>query len=104
MLQKEGETRLSPVNIENSNYKMDMDFVIMATGSKPEEKAIAEFEKNKWGYINVNDKMETSISKVFAGGDIVGEKATVAYAARSGRNAAKSIIEFLNQNSNWLNN
>ncbi len=100
LVQKEGETRLSPVNIENSNYKMDMDFVIMATGSKPEEKAIAEFEKNKWGYINVNDKMETSISKVFAGGDIVGEKATVAYAARSGRNAAKSIIEFLNQNSN----
>ncbi len=95
LVQKEGETRLSPVNIENSNYLLDMDYVVMATGSKPEESKIKEFEKNKWGYINVSKNMQTSIPKVFAGGDIVGEKATVAYAARSGRNAAESIIKFL---------
>ncbi len=95
LVQKEGETRLSPVNIENSNYIIDMDYVIMATGSKPDESKISEFEKNKWGYVQVNENMQTSLDKVFAGGDIVGEKATVAYAARSGRNAAESIIKFL---------
>lgn len=95
LVQKEGETRLSPVNIENSNYLLDMDYVVMATGSKPEESKIKDFEKNKWGYINVDENMQTSIPKVFAGGDIVGEKATVAYAARSGRNASESIIKFL---------
>ncbi len=98
LVQKENETRLSPVNIENSNYIMDMDYVIMATGSKPKENNISNFEKNKWGYINVNEKMQTSIPKVYAGGDIVGEKATVAYAARSGRNAAESIIKDFQQN------
>ncbi len=95
LVKKEGETRLSPVNIENSNYFMDMDYVVMATGSKPEESNIIDFEKNKWGYINVNENMQTSVQKVFAGGDIIGEKSTVAYAARSGRNAAESIIKFL---------
>lgn len=95
LIQKEGDTRLSPVNIEGSNYIIDMDYVIMAVGAKPEENIITEFEKNKWGYIDVNDNMETSIKNVYAGGDIVGEKATVAWAARSGRNAAEKIIEKL---------
>ncbi len=95
LVQKEGEKRLSPVNIENSNYLMDMDYVVMATGSKPDDNTIKDFEKNKWGYVNVNENMQTSIPNVFAGGDIVGEKATVAFAARSGRNASESIIKFL---------
>lgn len=95
LIKKEGDTRLSPVNVENSNFKMNMDYVVMATGSKPDDKVIMDFNKNKRGYIDVNSKMETSIDKVFAGGDIVGEKATVAYAARSGRNAAENIINFL---------
>ena len=95
LVKKEGEDRLSPVNIEGSNYIMDMDYVVMATGSKPEEKVIENFEKNKWGYIAVNEKMQTSIKNVYAGGDIAGEKQTVAWAARSGRNAAESIIKDL---------
>ena len=95
LIQKEGEKRLSPVNIENSNYLMDIDYVIMSVGSKPEESIINDFEKNKYGYININENMKTSIEKVFAGGDIVGEKQTVAFAARSGRNASEKIIQFL---------
>ena len=95
LVQKDGDTRLSPVNIENSNYLMDMDYVVMATGAKPEEDKILDFEKNKWGYIQVNENMQTSIEKVFAGGDIVGEKQTVAWAARSGRNAAEKILEYI---------
>ena len=95
LVKKEGEDRLSPVNIEGSNYIMDMDYVVMATGSKPEEKVIENFEKNKWGYIAINEKMQTSIKNVYAGGDIAGEKQTVAWAARSGRNAAESRIKNL---------
>lgn len=95
LLQKEGETRLYPVNIQGSNYIIDMDYVIIAVGAKPEESLIKEFEKNKWGYINVDENMRTSIEKVYAGGDIIGEKATVAWAARSGRNAAYEIMNDL---------
>lgn len=95
LVKKEGETRLYPVNIQGSNYIIDMDYVIIAVGAKPEESLIKEFEKNKWGYINVDENMRTSIEKVYAGGDIIGEKATVAWAARSGRNAAYEIMNDL---------
>ena len=41
--------------------------------------------------------MQTSIPNVYAGGDVAGERATVAWAARSGRNAANKILEKLTQ-------
>ena len=43
------------------------------------------------GYIEVNEKWQTSNSKIFAIGDLAGNTATVAWAARSGRNVAKII-------------
>lgn len=95
LIQKEGEKRLSPVNIENSNYFMDTDYVIIATGSKPEESVIEEFKKDNYGYIEVDENMKTSLKNVFAGGDIIGEKQTVANAAKSGKTASKKIIEYL---------
>ena len=93
LVKKEGENRLSQVNIEGSNFSLDMDYVVMATGSKPENNIIEKFEKNEYGYIKIDENMQTSISKVFAGGDIVGQKATVAWAARSGRDAAEKILK-----------
>lgn len=95
LVKREGETRLSPVNIDRSNFYMPIDFVIMCVGSKIEEEPLKDFKKNKWGYVEVNENMQTTIDKVFAGGDVAGEKKTVAWAARSGRNAAEKIIEFL---------
>ena len=94
LVKKEGENRLSPVNIEGSNFILDMDYVVMATGSKPENNIIEKFEKNEYGYIKIDENMQTSISKVFAGGDIVGQKATVAWAARSGRDAVEKILKY----------
>ena len=93
LVKKEGENRLSPVNIEGSNFILDMDYVVMATGSKPENNIIEKFERNEYGYIKIDENMQTSISKVFAGGDIVGQKATVAWASRSGRDAAAKILK-----------
>ena len=96
LVQKDGETRKVPVNIANSNYVIDIDYVIMALGSMPDE-----FTKNlgleldKWGYIQIDEKNRTSNHKVFAGGDIAGCKGTVAWASRSGRDGAEAIIEYL---------
>ena len=96
LVQKEGETRKVPVNIENSNYIIDIDYIIMALGSKPDEFVNKlGLELNKWGYLQINEKNQTSNYKVFAGGDIAGTKGTVAWAARSGRDAAYSIMEYL---------
>ncbi|MCI8699760.1 MAG: NAD(P)-dependent oxidoreductase [Clostridia bacterium] len=94
LIKKEGETRLSPVNIEGSNYIIDIDYIVMALGSKP-----AEFvqnlglELNKWGNIAINEKGQTSNPRIFAGGDIAGIKGTVAWAAKSGRDIAYEIMK-----------
>ena len=96
LVQKDGESRKVPVNIPNSNYIIDIDYIVMALGSMPENFVNdLGLELNKWGYIQIDENNRTSNPKVFAGGDIAGAKGTVAWAARSGRDAANSIIEFL---------
>ncbi len=97
LVQKDGETRKVPVNIEGSNYILDMDYIVMAVGSSPESNIINQLglELDKWGYIKVDENKRTSNSKIYAGGDVAADKGTVAWAARAGRDAAYSIIENL---------
>ena len=96
LVKKEGETREVPINIEGSNYEMDMDYVVMAVGSSPEKELLEKLEQsdielNKWGYIQVDENHRTSNEKVFAGGDLAGDKSTVAWVARAGRDTARTI-------------
>lgn len=99
LIQKEGETRKVPVNIEGSNYIIEADYVVMALGSRPEEFVKdLKLDLNKWSGILVDENYQTSDEKVFAGGDISGAKSTVAWAARTGREAANKIAEYLINN------
>ena len=96
LVKKEGETREVPVNIENSNYIIDVDYIVMALGGTVSDETLTlGLTLNKWGNILVDEKYQTSISKIFAGGDLDGTKGTVAWAERSGREAAKNIKKFL---------
>ncbi len=96
LVQKEGETRKSPVNIPDSNYIIDMDYVIMALGSHPEQfVSQLGLELTEKGYIKIDENNRTSNEKIFAGGDLAGAKGTVAWAARSGRDTVEAIIEYL---------
>lgn len=97
LVQKEGEKRLVPINIENSNYYLDMDYVVMAVGSKVDDNIVADLkiEKNKWNNIRIDEEYRTSDDKVFSCGDLAGIKATVAWAGQSGKEAAKKIEDML---------
>lgn len=97
LVQKEGEKRLVPVNIENSNYIIDIDYIVMALGSQPAP-FVKELglELNKWGNIKIDEEYKTSNPKIYAGGDLAGIKQTVAWAATSGREAAKTMAYELN--------
>ena len=96
LIKKENEQRAVPENIENTNYVENFDYVIMALGSKPEDfVSNLNLRLNKWGRIDVDEEYRTSNKKIFSGGDIIGEKSTVAWASRSGREAAKNIIKYL---------
>ena len=97
LVQKEGESRKSPVNIEGSNYFIDADYVIMAVGSKPEASLLSQLdvELDRRGRILIDKNNMTSKKGVFAGGDLAGAKGTVAWASRSGRDAGNAIINYL---------
>ncbi|MBQ3409439.1 MAG: FAD-dependent oxidoreductase [Clostridia bacterium] len=95
LVQKEGESRLSPVNIEGSNYELECDYVVMAIGSKPEDKVVNSLgvELDRKGRIVVDENGRTSKENIYAGGDIAENMGTVAYAARAGRNVAENILK-----------
>lgn len=89
--------RPRPQNIEGSNYTIECDYVVMAIGGKPEEDIVKSLgieldSKNK---IIINELGQTSNNKIFAGGDITNTPSTVAYAARSGKDAAVNITKYL---------
>ena len=94
LIQRDGEERLVPINIDKSNYTIDADYIIMALGSKPENFiSTLDLELNKWGNVQIDDNYQTSNKKIYAGGDLAGVKGTVAWASRSGREAAKQIVK-----------
>jgi glutamate synthase (NADPH/NADH) small chain len=50
---------------------------------------------NKWGYIEIDDNLQTSMPGVFAGGDIVRGAATVILAMGDGKKAAANMDAYL---------
>ncbi len=93
LIQKEGDSRLSPVNIEKSNFFVDADYVIMALGAHPEEfiKKL-DLELNEKGQIKVDKNGKTSNPIIYAIGDIAGNIGTIAWAARSGRDVIQYML------------
>lgn len=92
LLKIEGDNRLHPVNIKNTNYEVITDIVIMAIGSCTENFVRnLGLDLNPKGYIKVNEDGQSSCSKIYAIGDVAGKIQTVALAAKSGRDVAEKI-------------
>lgn len=87
--------RRRPIPIEDSEFDMDVDTVIMALGTSPNpliRSTTEGLEANKWGCLVVNeDTLETTRDNVYAGGDAVTGAATVILAMGAGKQAAENI-------------
>lgn len=85
------------VDVDGSNFVLDADYVMMAIGSKADDGVLDTLglERKENGYLSTNDNDQTSDEKIFAAGDLTGTKSTVAWACRKGRDAAYSIMEYL---------
>jgi glutamate synthase (NADPH/NADH) small chain len=87
--------RARPVPIEDSEFVMPVDNVVLSIGNKPNPLLLQTtkgLESNKWGCLVVRDQSsETSLTHVFAGGDAVTGAATVILAAGAGKDAAAEI-------------
>jgi len=90
--------RRRPVEIKDSEFILEVDTAIVAIGNGSNPlipQTTKQIDVNRWGNIVVDDKQETSMSKVYAGGDIVLGAATVILAMGEGRRAAAAINEML---------
>ena len=94
--------RARPIRIENSEYEIDVDAVVMALGTSPNpliKDTTKGLEVNRHGGIIVCEETgKTSLNGVYAGGDAVTGAATVILAMGAGKTAAKAIDEYLKNN------
>ena len=93
--------RRRPVEVEGSEFVMDVDTVIMSLGTSPNpliSSTTEGLEINKWKCIVANEETGlTSREGVYAGGDAVTGAATVILAMGAGKHAAKAIDEYLSK-------
>jgi len=91
--------RRRPVVIEGSEFDLDVDLVIVAVGVSPNPlvpSCLPDLKITKWGTIIVDEeKMQSSVPELFAGGDIVRGGATVILAMGDGRRAAEHMHNYL---------
>ncbi len=94
--------RRRPVEVPGSEYIIEIDQAIMAIGARANPLLTSQTKGlvlNKWGYIEVNENLQTSIADTFSGGDIVTGAATVISAMGAGKIAAKNIANYLETNN-----
>ncbi len=89
--------RRRPVIIEGSEFELDCDLCVIAVGLKANQiliNATPDLKTDKNSDVIVNpDTMESSIKRVYAGGDIVGGEGTVIEAMGMAKKAAQAIID-----------
>ncbi|MEJ2515657.1 MAG: NADPH-dependent glutamate synthase [Gammaproteobacteria bacterium] len=89
--------RRRPVPVPGSEFEFEADLVVYAIGTNanPIIGQTSGLALNKWGYIEADENLATSVAGVFAGGDIVTGAATVIEAMGAGRKAARSMKAWL---------
>jgi glutamate synthase (NADPH/NADH) small chain len=90
--------RRRPVEIPGSEFIFPCDMVVVAIGTRSNPLLTAtspDLRVNRWGYIEIDDNLQTSMPGVFAGGDIVRGAATVILAMGDGKTAAAKIDAYL---------
>ena len=91
--------RRRPVVIPNSEYKIDIDTVVVAIGNSPNPlipQTTPGLKLGRKGTIVADEETgQTSLDGIFAGGDIVTGAATVILAMGAGKKAAQAIDKYL---------
>lgn len=85
--------RRRPVPIENSEYEIEADEVMLAIGEVPNLDFLPDTIEQKWNRIDVNTMQMTNEKSVFACGDAAnGNNGTVVDAIATGKQAAFAIM------------
>ncbi len=92
--------RRRPIPIEGSEFKMNIDVMILAIGQGTDftllEAAHDQLKIDRWGKIETDEiTLQTSIPNIFAGGDVIEGEGIAIRAIAHGYDAAESIDRYL---------
>jgi len=91
--------RRRPVPVKGSEFLIDVDTVVVAIGNNPNPllpRMIKGLKVEKWGGVIADPETgQTSVTYIYAGGDIVSGAATVIEAMGAGKRSARAIDKFL---------
>ena len=88
---KEGKA----VDRENTEFQETADTFVFAIGLKPDKEVLEKekIELDEWGFVKVDENMQTNLKNVYAGGDVMESKSTVCRALAAGKKAAEAMIK-----------
>ncbi|WP_462318502.1 NADPH-dependent glutamate synthase [Marinilabilia sp.] len=87
--------RRRPIPVQGSEYLLDVDTVVVSVGVSPNPlipQSLPDLKTTDWSTLVVDEEsLHTSVSHMYAGGDIVRGGATVILAMGDGRKAAEAM-------------
>lgn len=93
--QKDKTGRPVPVEVKGSDFFLEADSVIIAIGQRIEADWLNGLDRNKSGYVRVDENFQTSVPGIFAGGDMIAGEGTIVQSVAHGKHAAQAIHDFL---------
>lgn len=93
--ERDSSGRLIPIPIDNSDFVIAADAIVIAIGQQIKSDFVNQFERTKQGYITVDEKFQTSLQGVFAGGDAIAGEGTIVQSVAHGKQAAWAMHEYL---------
>ncbi len=100
-----GENELESITLRNVETKEEQDLKVTGAfvfiGQIPEVSFAKELDiTNKWGYIQVNEKMETRVPGIYAIGDVIEKDLRqIITAASDGSIAAVEVAKYLEKSN-----
>jgi 2-oxoacid:acceptor oxidoreductase delta subunit (pyruvate/2-ketoisovalerate family) len=91
----DGSNRRAPLPVEGSNFRVDVDAVILAVGEAADLSPYLGILRTERQLIITNEFGQSTNKRIFAGGDVTHYQRTVVDAIRSGKRAAIGIDCYL---------
>jgi len=78
-----------------SRFVIPLDTIVLAIGQRADDEVFAGIDRSQSGLILVDEKLQTNVPGIYAGGDIVHGAQTVVEAVRDGKKAAEHIAAYV---------
>ncbi len=94
-LERDDAGRINPILFPGTDFTLETDTVFLAIGQTPDLSLLPPGLRRDGSFVAVSDTGATSVTRIFAGGDLTPSPRSVTHAIGSGKRAATAIDLFL---------